>query len=97
MALVEIGHSGQGGEPEACYDGIRLTHRLIDDVVAGLHAKGYTGTPSDIGYDVHAGFPVWSTRVPEAREVDQTAGEDDPGPCLQTAVCRAASGRTTAV
>ncbi|SFY42846.1 hypothetical protein OH786_31850 [Streptomyces atratus] len=78
VELVEIGYSGQGGEAEASYDGIQLTHRLIDDVVAELHAKGYTSKPFDIGYDFHAGFSVWSMRVLEAREVDRTAEEDDP-------------------
>ncbi|MCX5504821.1 hypothetical protein OG887_36455 [Streptomyces sp. NBC_00053] len=78
VELVEIGYSGQGGEAEASCDGIQLTHRLIDDVVAELHARGYTSTPCDIGHDFHAGFTVWSMRVLEAREVDPTAGEDDP-------------------
>ncbi|WP_405682814.1 hypothetical protein [Streptomyces sp. NBC_00057] len=78
VELVEVGYSGQGGEAEASYDGIQLTHRLIDDVVAELHAKGYTSTPCDVGHDFHAGFSVWSMRVLEAREVDPTAGADDP-------------------
>ncbi|MFJ2895141.1 hypothetical protein ACIO87_09675 [Streptomyces sp. NPDC087218] len=78
VELVEVGHSGEGGEAEASYEGIGLTHRLIDDVVAELHARGLTSTPCDIGHDFHAGFSVWSMRVLEAREVDPTAGADDP-------------------
>ncbi|MFE3945624.1 hypothetical protein ACFXPV_27760 [Streptomyces sp. NPDC059118] len=78
VELVEIGYSGQGGEAEASDGGIQPTHRLIDDVVAELHAKEYAGTPSDLGHDFHAGLSVWSMRVLKAREVDPTAGEDDP-------------------
>ncbi|MEV5204076.1 hypothetical protein [Streptomyces sp. NPDC053720] len=92
VELVEIGYSGQGGEAEARFDGIRLTHRLIDDVVAELPAKGYTSTPCDIGHDFHAGFSVWSMRVLEAREVDPTAGEDDPR-CVVEGVPVAPYGR----
>ncbi|MEU9560669.1 hypothetical protein AB0D16_01265 [Streptomyces sp. NPDC048161] len=69
---------GRGRPRRRWQDARQLTHRLIDDVVAELHAKGYTSTPCDIGYDFHAGFSVWSMRVLEAREVDPTAGEDDP-------------------
>ncbi|MEU9621034.1 MULTISPECIES: hypothetical protein [unclassified Streptomyces] len=78
VELVEIGYSAQGGEAEASYDGVQLTHRLIDVVVAELHARGYTSTPCDVGHDFHAGFSVWSMRVLWAGEVDPTAGEDDP-------------------
>ncbi|MCX4850753.1 hypothetical protein [Streptomyces sp. NBC_00893] len=78
VELVEIGYSGRGARAEASFGGVRLTHRLIDDVVADLHARGYTSTPCDVGHDFHAGFSVWSMRVLWAGEVDPTAGEDDP-------------------
>lgn len=78
VEVVEVGYGGQGGGAWAGYDGIGPAHRLIDIVVAERHARGLTSTPCDIGHDFHTGFSVWSTHVPEARGVDQTAGEGDP-------------------
>ncbi|MFB7113313.1 hypothetical protein [Streptomyces sp. NPDC056291] len=40
------------------FDGVQLTHRFLDDVVADLHALGCTSTPSDTGHDFHTGFSV---------------------------------------
>lgn len=59
VELVEIRCSGVGSDTEVHYDAVQLTHRFLDDVVADLHALGYTSTPSDIGHDFHAGFSVW--------------------------------------
>jgi hypothetical protein len=77
VELVEIGYSGEGGDAEAHYDGVQLTHRFLDDVVADLHALGHSSTPSDIGHDFHAGFSVWSMHSLWARDLDPEAGEDD--------------------
>ncbi|MER7107901.1 hypothetical protein [Streptomyces sp. NPDC000229] len=77
VELVEISYSGEGGDAEAHYAGVQLTHRFLDDVVADLQALGYTSTPSDIGHDFHAGFAVWSMRSLWAGDLDPAAGEDD--------------------
>ncbi|MGY4981593.1 hypothetical protein ACWCYL_31350 [Streptomyces sp. 900105755] len=77
VELVEIHYSGEGGDTEVHYDGVQLTHRFLDDVVADLHALGHTSTPSDIGHDFHVGFSVWSMHSLWARDVDPEAGEDD--------------------
>ncbi|MFJ9705715.1 hypothetical protein [Streptomyces sp. NPDC101234] len=77
VELVEIRYSGEGGDTEVNFDGVQLTHRFLDDVVADLHALGYTSTPSDIGHDFHAGFSVWSMHSLWARDLDPEADEDD--------------------
>ncbi|MEU6495420.1 MULTISPECIES: hypothetical protein [unclassified Streptomyces] len=77
VELVEIHYSGEGGDTEAHYDGVQLTHRFLDDVVADLHARGYTSTPSDIGHDFHAGFSVWSMHSLWAPDLDPEADEHD--------------------
>jgi hypothetical protein len=46
-------------------------------VVAELTAKGYTSIPSDIGFEFHAGFAVWSMGSRTARDLDPDAAEDD--------------------
>src|SRR6476620_7170932 len=53
--LVEIDH-GEGGEPQATLDGIQLTFRLVDDVVADLERAGFHGVPVDIGWEYEEGF-----------------------------------------
>ncbi|MFG2815650.1 hypothetical protein [Streptomyces sp. NPDC048410] len=77
VELVEMKYSGEGGDAEAQLDGIQLTHRFLDDVVADLHARGYTSTPSDTGHDFHAGFSVWSRHSLWAPDIDPAADEDD--------------------
>lgn len=83
VELVEISYSGDAADTEASFDGVQLTHRLLDDVVADLHAKGFTSTPSDLGHDFHAGFSVWSTGslwapdvLAESGEAPETDGQD---------------------
>ncbi|MFC6023340.1 hypothetical protein ACFP2T_45200 [Plantactinospora solaniradicis] len=76
VELVEIAYSGDGAE-EVFFDGVQLTFRFLDDVVADLTAKGYTSTPSDIGYEFHAGFAVWSMDSRSAVDLDPEADEDD--------------------
>ncbi|MFF3657328.1 hypothetical protein [Streptomyces olivochromogenes] len=77
VELVETHYSGEGGPAEVHYDGVQLTHRFLDEVVADLHALGYTSTPSDIGHDFHAGFSVWSMHSLWARDLDPEADDDD--------------------
>ena len=76
VELVEVGSSGSGGD-EVFFDGVQLTYRFMDDVVADLEAKGHRGTPSDIGFDFHPGFAVFSMGSRHARELDPLADEDD--------------------
>ncbi|MFC7384332.1 hypothetical protein [Sphaerisporangium rhizosphaerae] len=76
VELVELAYNGQGGE-EVFFDGVQLTFRFIDDVVADLTAMGYTSVPSDIGFDFHAGFSVWSMDSLWAQDLDPDATEDD--------------------
>ncbi|WP_214416986.1 hypothetical protein [Sphaerisporangium fuscum] len=76
VELVELAYDGQGGE-EVFFDGVQLTFRFLDDVVADLLAKGYTSVPSDIGFDFHAGFSVWSMHSLCAQDLDPDATEDD--------------------
>ncbi|WP_327106784.1 hypothetical protein [Nonomuraea glycinis] len=76
VELVEIGYSGSGGE-EVVFDGVQLTYRFLDEVVSDLAAKGYTSTPSDIGFTFHAGFSVWSMGSLWARDLDPEADEED--------------------
>lgn len=76
VEVVEIGYSGDGRE-EAFLQGVQLTFRFLDDVVAELAAKGYSSTPSDIGFDFHAGFAVWSMGSRTAQDLDPDAAEND--------------------
>ncbi|MEO3809488.1 hypothetical protein ABGB17_10860 [Sphaerisporangium sp. B11E5] len=76
VELVELGYGGRGGG-EVFFDGVQLTFRFLDDVVADLAAKGYTSVPSDIGFHFHAGFSVWSMHSLWALDLDPDAGEDD--------------------
>lgn len=74
---MEIAYSGDGGE-EVFFDGVQLTYRFLDDVVADLAARGYDYEPIDIGYRVGPGFAVWSMGSRWARDLDPDAAEDDP-------------------
>ncbi|MEU8004226.1 hypothetical protein AB0B66_23980 [Catellatospora sp. NPDC049111] len=58
VEVVEIAYSGDGGE-EVFFDGVQLTYRLLDDVVADLAARGYDYEPIDIGYRVGPGLAIW--------------------------------------
>ena len=75
VELIEVAHSGGRGD-EAELDGIRLTSRLLDDVVADLSAAGYEGRPVDIGHEYDAGFCVFSMHSLNPSEVDPTQPED---------------------
>jgi hypothetical protein len=77
VEIVEIAYSGDGGE-EVHFDGVQLTYRFIDDVVAFLAAKGYHHEPIDIGYRFEPGFAIWSMSSLCASDLDPDAAEDDP-------------------
>jgi hypothetical protein len=85
VELVEIAYSGDGGE-EVFFDGVQLTFRFVDDVVADLTARGHACTPFDIGYLVSPGFTVWSMHSRWALDLDPEADEDD-----ERAVCEGVS------
>lgn len=75
VELVEVGH-GSGSGDEAELDGIRLTSRLLDDVLADLAAAGYAGRAVDIGYEYDAGFCVFSMSSLTLAEVDPSEPAD---------------------
>jgi hypothetical protein len=76
VELVEIAYSGDGGE-EVYFDGVQLTFRFLEDVVADLNARGYASTRFDIGYLFEPGFTVWSMHSRWALDLDPNADEDD--------------------
>jgi hypothetical protein len=77
VELVAIWYSG-GGREEVFFDGVQLTYRFLDDVVADLAAKGYRYEATDIGYRFEPGFAIWSMHSRWAGELDPDAAEDDP-------------------
>jgi hypothetical protein len=76
VELVEVPY-GHGSGEEATLDGLQLTFRFMEEVRSDLAARGYTSTPSDIGYDFAAGFSIFSMASCDAGELDAAAGEDD--------------------
>lgn len=58
VEFIEAYHSQ--GRGEVYLDDIQLIFRLMDDVVADLTQRGYTGKPIDIGYQFDEGFTIWS-------------------------------------
>jgi hypothetical protein len=76
VEVVEIGCSGDGGE-EVFYDGIQLTWRFMDDVVADLAARGVAHEPTDIGYRFAPGFAIFPMNSRTAQDLDPAATEDD--------------------
>jgi len=85
VELVSIWYAGDGRE-EVYFDGVQLTYRLLDDVVADLAAKGYRYESTDIGFKFEPGFAVWSMHSRWAGELDPDAAQDDP-----RAVCEGVS------
>ncbi|MBB2940800.1 hypothetical protein FB565_000504 [Actinoplanes lutulentus] len=77
VEIVEIAYSGDGGE-EAWFDGVQLTYRFLDDVVADLAARGHRGEQIDIGYRFEPGFALFSVGSRSPRDLDPAADEDDP-------------------
>ncbi|MEV4136303.1 hypothetical protein AB0J72_29560 [Dactylosporangium sp. NPDC049742] len=77
VEVVEIGYSGGGGE-EVYFDGVQLTFRFLDDVVADLAAKGHRYEPIDIGFRFEPGFAIFSMASLGAWDLDPAAADDDP-------------------
>lgn len=76
--VVELVEVGYGVHDQVFFDGVQLTYRFMDEVMADLAAKGHLGTPSDIGFDLQAGFAIFSMASLSARELDPRAPENDP-------------------
>jgi hypothetical protein len=77
VEVVEIGYDGEGGE-EVYYEGVQLTYRFMDEVVAELAALGLEAEPFDIGYVFRPGFTIWSMGSRWAGDLDPDAVDDDP-------------------
>ncbi|MFC4069987.1 hypothetical protein [Actinoplanes subglobosus] len=74
VELVEIGYGGE----EVFFEGVQLTYRFIDDVVAELAARGHRAVPFDIGFSFEPGFAIFSMSSLSASELDPGAPVDDP-------------------
>lgn len=77
VELVEAAYSGNGGA-EVFFDGVQLTFRFMDDVVADLTAKGHRSETIDIGYRFEPGFAIFSMGSRCAQDLEPGASEDDP-------------------
>ena len=77
VEVVEVGYTGGGGE-EAYFDGVQLTYRFMEDVVADLAARGHAHEPIDVGYRFAPGFALYSMGSRSARDLDPSAPADDP-------------------
>jgi hypothetical protein len=76
---MDVFYSGKGGGQEAFFDGVQLTFRFMDEVVADLAARGHVGVPFDIGYLYEPGFVIWSMGSLWAPEVFPDVPEpEDP-------------------
>jgi hypothetical protein len=76
VEVVEIAYAGNGGE-EVFFEGVQLTFRFMDDVVADLAARGYGYEPTDIGYRFEPGFAIFSMGSRSANDLDPAAAEGD--------------------
>jgi hypothetical protein len=76
VEFVELAYSGDRGE-EVFFDGVQLTFRFMDDVVADLAARGYRSEPTDIGYRFEPGFAIFSMGSLSASDLDPTAVDGD--------------------
>ncbi|WP_109593107.1 hypothetical protein [Actinoplanes xinjiangensis] len=74
VELVEIGYGGE----EVFFEGVQLTYRFMDDVVAELAAGGHRAVPFDIGFSFEPGFAIFSMSSLSASELDPEASADDP-------------------
>jgi hypothetical protein len=75
VELVELSYGGE----EVSFDGVQLTHRFIDDVVADLKARGHHGEPIDAGYRFEPGFAIFSMGSLATRELAPDAPGDEHG------------------
>ena len=69
--LVEVYH-GENGHDQATLDGVQLTRRLMDDVLADLAGAGRDGRRTDIVVEFDEGFTLWSLLSLSASDVDPT-------------------------
>lgn len=77
VELVQVAYSGQGDGDEAFFDGVQLTYRFLDEVVADLQARGHEWTPSDVGVDFRVGFGLFATGALDPALLDPQAGVGD--------------------
>ena len=77
-AIVQLVEVGYAVADQAFFDGVQLTYRFMDDVIADLRVKGHVGSPVDTGFVLHPGFAIFSMRSLSARDVDPYASEEDP-------------------
>jgi hypothetical protein len=82
VEVVELPYSFDGGE-QVFFDGVQLTYRFLDDVVADLSAKGYAYEPIDIGYRFEPGFAIWSMDSLSSTELDPDAPDDEARPICE--------------
>lgn len=77
VEVVQVASTGRGDGNEAFLDGVQLTYRFLDEVVADLVARGHEYTSSDVGVDFRAGFALFSMGSMDPAALDPEAGEDD--------------------
>ncbi|MCC2315876.1 hypothetical protein [Cellulomonas xiejunii] len=77
VEIVQVAYGGQGDGNEVFFDGVQLTYRFLDEVVADLLARGYEYTPSDIGVDFRVGFALFSMGSLDPALLDPQAGDDE--------------------
>jgi hypothetical protein len=77
VELVEAGYSGHHGGDEVFFNGVQLTYRFMEDVVADLAAMGHHGTPFDIGFVFEPGFAIFSMSSLWALDLSPNASEHD--------------------
>jgi hypothetical protein len=75
--VVELVEVSYGLDDQVFFEGVQLTYRFMDEVIADLAANGHLSTPSDIGFDVPAGFAIFSMASLSARDLDPAAPEED--------------------
>jgi hypothetical protein len=85
VEVVELGYSADGGE-QVFFDGVQLTYRFLDEVVADLAAKGHRYEPTDIGYRFEPGFAIFSMGSLWTGELQPDAPDDHRPICEGVAV-----------
>jgi hypothetical protein len=83
VELVQVAYGGGGDGNEAFLDGVQLTYRFLDEVVADLVARGHECTSSDVGVDFRAGFALFSMGSVDPSALDPHADDDDDRPVVE--------------
>lgn len=83
VEIVETGYSGSNGGEEVYFDGVQLTYRFIDEVVADLVARGLHAHPTDIGFWFDPGFAIFSMASLSAKELDPDTPEHTERPIVE--------------